>query len=313
MIDTAGNKQESISSCQCGLTGGCLLCNPSLNSINYARLFDPCYGHEEFQKGMDERAKKAVPREKFKEIREKTKEIVDWKRFLTEEVLHEIWHESDGTYLGQKCICGRECGWPRETLDEHIKGKNHTFNNPSDMMELYRYMYEDDCWIEFENWIYERILLSHYCKEKISTNNFTAWLFCLGSEDYEGRCKMVAEFYSYKEEKMVLERLKGRKQPEDHPDVDLMHENDNVLEDCGVVIKIAGLEKIEPLTTGNIGYSISGVDHVTGVSPSSSHELMRVINKIIEQQNRIVDYLNQEIQEINVIHMKNVDELEEEK
>lgn len=109
---------------------------------------------------------------------------------------------------------------------------------------------------------------------------------------------------------MVLEHLKERKSHDDHPDVDLIYENDNVLEDCGVVIKIAGLEKIEPLTTSNIGYSISGVDHVTNVVPPPSHELMRVINKIIEQQNRIVDYLNQEIQEINVIHVKNVDEVE---
>lgn len=61
-------------------------------------------------------------------------------------------------------------------------------------------------------------------------------------------------------------------------------------------ICISGLNKeIEPLTTCNIGYSISGVDHVTGIAPPSSYELMSTINKIIEQQNRIIDYLNREV------------------
>jgi len=61
-------------------------------------------------------------------------------------------------------------------------------------------------------------------------------------------------------------------------------------------ICISGFDKkIEPLTTCNIGYSISGVDYVTGVAPPSNHDLVSTINKIIEQQNRIIDYLNQEV------------------
>jgi hypothetical protein len=150
--------------------------------------------------------------------RKEMTEETNWKQYLTEEVLKECWD-----------------------ADKRPGGDlpNRTFDNRNDMMELYRYMYEDDSWIEFENWIYERIFLPHYYKEK----NFNAWLFCLGNEDYESRCKIVAEFYGYKETKAVLERLKGRKQPEDHPDVELVCENDNIPGDFDGVIKIAELEK----------------------------------------------------------------------
>ena len=71
MIDTLGDEQKRITSCQCGLTGGCQLCNPFIKPINYARLFDPSYGHEQLQKWIDDNAKNALPIEKFKEVREK--------------------------------------------------------------------------------------------------------------------------------------------------------------------------------------------------------------------------------------------------
>ena len=52
MIDTAGNEQRNIIPCQCGLTGGCLLCNPFINPINYPRLFDAwlfCLVNEDYE------------------------------------------------------------------------------------------------------------------------------------------------------------------------------------------------------------------------------------------------------------------------
>ncbi len=128
-------------------------------------------------------------------------EETDWKKFLAEQVLKEIWHKSDGTYLGQKCVCGRECEWPRETLDEHIKRKNRTFDNQDDMMELYRYIYEDGKWNTFESEIYARVFIPCYYEENIFANNFNAWLFCLGDEYYESRCKLVAKFYEWEEGK----------------------------------------------------------------------------------------------------------------
>jgi hypothetical protein len=71
MFDTAGNEQRRIISCQCGLTGGCQLCNPFINPINYARLFDGNYGREQLQKWIDNTAKKALPMEKLEGLREK--------------------------------------------------------------------------------------------------------------------------------------------------------------------------------------------------------------------------------------------------
>ena len=290
MIDTAGNKQEVVTSCQCGLTGGCLLCNP--------RLFDPSYGHEQLQKGIDDNAKNALPIEKFKEVREKTKEIVDWKQYLTEEILKKCWHdvdESGDVYYCKKCRKSRAEIFISET--KRVTD-NRTFDNRNDMMDLYEEIKKAGKWKVFtiysNNIRREEGVELYYNDVEQAMAYYNDWLFCLGKEDYEAKCKLVAEFYGYKEGKMVLERLKGRKHPEDHPDVELMCENDNIPGDFDGVIKIAGLEKIEPLTTSNIGYSISGVDHVTGVSPPSNHELMRVINQIIEQQNRIADYLNRE-------------------
>ena len=128
-------------------------------------------------------------------------EETDWKKFLAEQVLKECWHKSAGGYLSQKCVCGRECEWPRETLDEHIKRKNRTFENQDDMMELYRYIYEDGKWNNFESEIYARVFIPYYYEGNILANNFNAWLFCLDGADYEDRCKMVAKFYGWEEEK----------------------------------------------------------------------------------------------------------------
>jgi hypothetical protein len=75
MIDTAGNEQRNIIPCQCGLTGGCLLCNPFINPINHARLFDASYGHEKLQKWIDDKAKDALPIEELEEVREKAANI----------------------------------------------------------------------------------------------------------------------------------------------------------------------------------------------------------------------------------------------
>jgi len=71
MIDTAGNEQRNIIPCQCGLTGGCLLCNPFINPINYPRLFDANYGHEQLQKWIDYKAKYTLPIEKLEGVRKK--------------------------------------------------------------------------------------------------------------------------------------------------------------------------------------------------------------------------------------------------
>ena len=209
------------------------------------------------------------------------KEETNWKQCLTEEVLKECWHESKITE-NSSCSCGRpyHLGTP---YDHH----NRTFDNRNDLMDLYEETKKAGKWEAFtvysNNVWWKEGVEQYYNDVEQAMAYYNAWLFCLGNEDYESRCKLVAEFYGYKETKAVLERLKGRKHPEDHPDVELMHENDNIPGDLG--FGFYGLKA---------SFFISGVDHVTGVSPPSNHELMRVINQIIEQQNRIVDYLNQE-------------------
>jgi len=72
---------------------------------------------------------------------------------------------------------------------------NRTFDNQNDMMGLYRYIYEDENWIEFTDFVFT------YYKDDPTAEIFDAWIFCLGNEDYESRCKFVAEFYEWEEKK----------------------------------------------------------------------------------------------------------------
>lgn len=129
-------------------------------------------------------------------------EEIGWKKFLTEKVLKEIWHESDGAYLGQKCVCGRECGWSRETLDEHIKRKNRTFDNRNDLMDLYETINNNEKWAVFtvySNNAWWRNHGKHYNIMEELMADYNSWLFCFGNEEYEDRCKLICEFYGYQE------------------------------------------------------------------------------------------------------------------
>jgi hypothetical protein len=131
-------------------------------------------------------------------------EETNWKQFLTEEVLKE-----------------------RRDANNCPGGDlpNRTFDNRDDMAKLYRYVYEDGKWDDFFHalWREHDRLCNPVYKPMIE---YIAWLFCLDCKRYKDRAKFVAEFYGWKETKAVLERLKGRKHPEDHPDVELMCEND---------------------------------------------------------------------------------------
>ena len=82
--------------------------------------------------------------------------------------------------------------------------------------------------------------------------------------------------------KALTERFKGRKTPVNHPDSDLIAENDMV--ELSTESIISGLEKIEPL---------SGIIIESRWSPPSPSEFTVKLNEVIEQQNRIIDYLNQ--------------------
>ena len=119
-------------------------------------------------------------------------EETNWKKFLTEKILRECWHgvdESGDIYCCKKCGKAR----PSILLGEGRSTDNRTFDNESDMMELYRYIYEDGKWNKFFDWTYWV-----YRKTELGIHKkFIAWLFCLRDKDYESKCKMVAEFYRW--------------------------------------------------------------------------------------------------------------------
>lgn len=110
--------------------------------------------------------------------------MTNWKQFITEEVLRECW-DADKR--------------PGEDLP------NRTFDNRNDMIDLYEAIfkggkdrwavftvYSNDIWWQNGGGLYDTV--------EQEMPDFNAWLFCLGNEDYEGRCKLVAKLYGYKEE-----------------------------------------------------------------------------------------------------------------
>ena len=134
---------------------------------------------------------------------------MNWKQFLTEEVLKECWHEFVVAFppvepeqipvRGHKC---KHCGkyWPTKIRDGH---GSRTFDTDADMMALYRHIEKDGKWDDFvkhtsAKWV-ENVVLYMVVEEAIA--DYIAWLFCLDGKGYEERCKMVAEFYGWMEEK----------------------------------------------------------------------------------------------------------------
>ena len=75
------------------------------------------------------------------------------------------------------------------------------------------------------------------------------------------------------QKKMLTERFKGRKTPVNHPDSDLIAENDMV--ELLTEPAIPGLEKIEPLKGG-----------LTAINK---------LNEVIEKVNKIIDYMDQQV------------------
>lgn len=111
-------------------------------------------------------------------------EEMKWKKFLTENVLGEYWG-----------------------ADQRPGGDlpNRPFNNQDDMMDLYKALRKSGRWDDFLVFLWpEYIDASKYLSNtnlKASRGALIAWLFCLGDEDYESRCKLVAEFCGWEEYK----------------------------------------------------------------------------------------------------------------
>jgi len=110
------------------------------------------------------------------------------RRYLTEEVLGECWHELDGNQPGCHCI---KCGMRFTAIhysDWNPKAFNRTFITQADMMDLYKALIKARRWGAFDKFSYDKWLIN-------TNTHYSAWLFCLSGEGYEERCKMVLEFW----------------------------------------------------------------------------------------------------------------------
>ena len=104
-------------------------------------------------------------------------EEMNWKKFLTENVLGECWDadkRSDGDLT------------------------NRTFDSRKDMMDLYEVIQKSEKWDNFLVFLWPIYLdKSKYllnANTRTARMIFVAWLFCLGNKDYESRCITVAKF-----------------------------------------------------------------------------------------------------------------------
>lgn len=108
-----------------------------------------------------------------------------WQQFLTEKVLKECYHDGRMPInCGYRCV---KCGNTFTT--------NCTFDNRNDLMDLYQKIYEDGKWDDFSGgarWKHTMFSVEDFVE-------MSAWLFCLDGKGYEEKCRMVAEFYGWKE------------------------------------------------------------------------------------------------------------------
>lgn len=122
-----------------------------------------------------------------------------WQQFLTEKVLGECWNIY--VNFNDEGMC-QKCGDPAE---KHAG--NRTYDNRNDLMDSYEKIEKDGKWDEFF-WV-----SASHCKptrEGLGCSEATAWLFCLDQKDYEYRCKMVAEFYGWGEQRdPVIDKNSG--------------------------------------------------------------------------------------------------------
>ena len=125
---------------------------------------------------------------------------MNWKQFLTEKVLKECWHSSSLTIHNDTSGQCKKCG----TMLYIIGGANRTFTTRNDLMDLYQKVYEDWKWTELVKYLNNIWWIKYgrlYDTVDEAIADYNAWLFCLNGKNYETRCKMVAEFYGWEDEK----------------------------------------------------------------------------------------------------------------
>ncbi|MFA5408317.1 MAG: hypothetical protein WC343_06045 [Bacilli bacterium] len=122
-----------------------------------------------------------------------------WKQFLTEKVLGEEWLEPPPNHR-DTCSC-------YECVD--CRTYNRTFDNRNDLLDLYEAIYRDGKWEPLYEYLRNNYLMGKGTDECISSG-LKAWLICLSGEGYEERCKMVAQFYGWNEQRdPVIDKNSG--------------------------------------------------------------------------------------------------------
>jgi len=129
---------------------------------------------------------------------------MNWKQFLTEKVLGECWHELTGDQPG--CTC-KKCGAGFSAVhysDWNPKGFVRTFATRNDLMDLYQQVYKDGKWGSFSIFSLRKFRIDR------ESDYYNSWRFCLNGEGYEERCKAVAEFYGWNEQRdPVIDKNSG--------------------------------------------------------------------------------------------------------
>ena len=137
---------------------------------------------------------------------------MNWKQFLTEKVLKGCWHdiEDHGPFKSKCCKCGMSFG-AIHTSDWNPQGFNRTFDNRSDLMDLYEAINRDGKIWQFEKACWEKLKTEFPLKTMEDILNLvTPWMFCLDGKGYEERCKHVAEFYGWNEQRdPVIDKNSG--------------------------------------------------------------------------------------------------------
>ena len=141
-----------------------------------------------------------------------------WQQFLTEKVLGGCWHELTGDQPG--CTC-KKCGAGFSAIhysDWNPKGFVRTFTTRNDLMDLYEAVAVAKLLPAFGRWLKSKRKYQYevfYRNDdanvvSIDIDSELEWLFCLNGKDYENRCKMVAEFYGWNEQRdPVIDKNSG--------------------------------------------------------------------------------------------------------
>ncbi len=112
------------------------------------------------------------------------------RKFLTEKVLNECWHEIVERYDLVMAVCSCGAHDTATFILRHIEEHNRTFTTPQDQKDLMRVIKRKGKWNEFVFYAHEQWLKS---LGRITTDE---WMFFYWLQDEEERfCKLAADFW----------------------------------------------------------------------------------------------------------------------